>query len=78
MVKKSHWLSKYPWDKWLNGRRHTVVAGVDFTSNERSFTVYLYNKAKKMGKKFRIESIANGTLVIQAFEVPKERKQKSA
>lgn len=58
--------TKYPWEKWLDGRRHTLKPGKDFSCTMRSMVVYLYTRAKLKGCSMEVIEV-KGNLSIKAI-----------
>jgi hypothetical protein len=66
--------SKYPWDRWHNGKWHTTVEGVDFHVPAFTFRASLYNKATSYGEKVKTRWIVDesiGKTIIQFCFYPR-------
>lgn len=59
---------KYPWDKWFNGRLHTLVQGVDFEIPIETFRISVANTARRKSVLVLTTRKGDNELVIQKFD----------
>lgn len=68
---RSHRGSIYPLDLWLNGAVHTLVQGVDFPTEPRSFRSYLFHASEMRYLRFKshchVDAEGQHCLTIQTF-----------
>lgn len=57
--------AKYPWGRWLNGRRRTLVKGVDFDCEAYALVLQLRRKAALMDKRV-VAKISGDTITFRA------------
>lgn len=67
--------SKYPWDKWTDGRVWEVKEGVDFTCPVNTFRSVVYSHAYRKGMVARIT--ARGGRVRLQFKRPRAAETKN-
>lgn len=53
---------RYPWKKWLNGKRHTAQLGKEFACTATGFKNTLYSKAKVEGCTVKVSEKPNGVV----------------
>lgn len=70
----------YPWDLWLDGQRHLLLAGQDFREDVvlRSFRNQIYVEGRRRGQRVSVERYGDGGIVIQAGPRPANPKAAKA
>lgn len=62
----------YPYEKWTNGKIHTIVRVQDYHCTDGSIRAALRNHAGSIGRKVRIKTVSPGIIQFQ-FEVAREK-----
>lgn len=56
--------TKYPWEKWMDGKEHIAVHGKDFTCGIPSFVTLLHQKVGRFENVSHVETNVQGTKVV--------------
>jgi hypothetical protein len=59
--------TKYPWDRWLDGRIWKLERGVDFQPEPQNFRQCVYSAAYSRNKRVRV-SFTDTHCVLQSYE----------
>lgn len=67
---------RYPWNKWLSGKKFTLVVGEDILCSVHTFRVNFAKKAKAIGYRTHTTLIDDGkpALIIRATPMPVKTK----
>lgn len=60
--------TRYPWRKWLDGKKHILNRFKDFQCTTKTMTVYVYATARRHGRKVHVHELEEGKLQIQAHD----------
>lgn len=66
--------TRYPWDKWADGREHIIKPKVNFTVSPRMMASAIYSHARRKGKKALV-SLKEGVVTFRIFDEPKRSKK---
>lgn len=65
----------YPWERWLKlGSKHTLKQGKDFTSKVSTMVIYIYTRAKGVGRCVSIYVKPEGVLKLTVVGKVKHAK----
>ncbi len=62
----------YPYEKWTDGKIHTIALAQDYHCTDGSMRAALRGYASRIGRKVRIKTVSPGIIQFQ-FEVAREK-----
>ena len=67
---KTHGLTKYDWESWLDGSAWKLTRGIDFSCDVSAFRAVAYAAAKRCRKKITVRKQSDDVIIVVAKVSP--------